>query len=109
MEDQNAEVEKREAIFIEIDWNNDEDLHNLSKEPQFVEFILEESLKAIIHALENKLETAELFNIFNMSVIVQISRAQFSKVLSKINKLFIWNEEYERCNEIKKLKEKYEI
>jgi hypothetical protein len=75
----------------------------------FQHFILEESLKAIIDALKNNKPTAELFNIFNMSVIVEIEKSQFKAVLGKINNKFLGDEEYERCAEVSKLIKKYQL
>ena len=44
-----------------------------------------------------------------MSIILEIKKLQFKPILRKINKHFITNEEYERCNELKKLITKYEL
>lgn len=102
-------TEKREVTFIELSWDSQEDLADLVNSEQFTNFILEESLKAIIDALKNEKQTAELFNIFNMSVIVEIEKPQFKTILHKINRKFLGNEEYERCAELSKLIKKYEL
>tara|TARA_R110001592_G_scaffold271671_2_gene538230 strand:+ start:2114 stop:2458 length:345 start_codon:yes stop_codon:yes gene_type:complete len=94
---------KREVINIEIDWDSEEDLIGLADNENFVDFILEETLKAIIDALKNNKEKAELFNVFNMSVIIELKKSQFKTVLEKINDMLIRNEEYERCSQLKKL------
>lgn len=99
----------REAVFIEIDWNNTEDLIDLANSPKFKDFVLKESYKAILHALRNNLPKAELFNIFNMSVIVEINKSQFKKPLNRVMKMLIEEEKYEACNKIKKIIEKYEL
>lgn len=102
-------TEKREVTFIELSWDSQEDLVDLVNSEQFTNFILEESLKAIIDALKNEKQTAELFNIFNMSVIVEIEKPQFKTVLNKLNEKFVYNEEYERCAQLKKLIKKYKL
>lgn len=107
--DKMNKVSKREVINIEIDWDNEEDLIGLSDNEIFVDFILEESLKAIVDALKNNKDKAELFNVFNMSVIIELKKSQFKTVLNKITDMLIKNEEYERCSELQKLIEKYEI
>ena len=108
--DINAEdIEKREVTHIELTWDNVDDLVELSNNDEFRPFILEESFKAITHALNSNLDKAELFNIFNMSVIVEIHYPQFKSVLSKINCLFLENEEYERCDKLKKLIKKHKL
>ena len=103
------EIEKREVTHIELTWDNVDDLAELSASHQFKSFILEESLKSITHALKSNLKKAELFNIFNMSVIIEIKRSQFKVVLEKINSLFLEDEEYERCSELQKLIKKYKL
>ncbi len=102
-------TEKREVTYIELTWEDNEDLLNLANSEQFSHFILEESLKAIIDALKNKKPKAELFNIFNMSVIIEINKPQFKDVLNKINEMFIQNEEYERCTQLSNLITKYKL
>jgi|TARA_R100000482_G_C5130891_1_gene151814 hypothetical protein len=108
MEKEDKKME-REAVFIEIDWENQEDLIELSKSPKFKDFVLKESYKAIVYALKNNLPKAELFNIFNLSVIVEINRSQFKKPLKKMMQMLIEEERYEACNKLKKLIEKYEL
>ena len=102
-------VVKREVVNIELDWDNEQDLIELGDNEVFVDFILEESLKAIVDALKNNKDKAELFNVFNMSVIIELKKSQFKTVLKKINHMLIKNEEYERCNELKKLLKTHKI
>ena len=99
--DKMDKVDKREVVNIEIDWDSESDLIELGDNEIFVDFILEESLKAIVDALKNNKDKAELFNVFNMSVIIELKKSQFKTVLKKINHMLIRNEEYERCNELK--------
>lgn len=103
------DIKKREVTNIELIWDNQEDLFELAESSKFTNFVLEESLKAIISALENNEEKAELFNVFNMSIILEIKKEHFKTVLDKINSLFILNEEYERCNQLKKLISKHKL
>lgn len=102
-------TEKREVTHIELTWDDQEDLLSLANSEQFSHFILEESLKAIIDALKNEKTVAELFNIFNMSVIIEINKSQFKDVLNRINGMFIQNEEYERCTQLANLIKEYKL
>jgi len=70
---------------------------------------LEESLVAIIDALESEKSKTELFNIFNLSVIIEIEKSQFKTVLNKINDMFISNKQYEKYTKLKKLIKKYKL
>ena len=101
--DIDSKDEKREAIYLEINWDTPEDLSDLANSREFQNFILEETLTSIVNALENSLNKAELFNIFNMSVILEIEKSQFKVVLEKINSYLIREEEYERCTQIQNL------
>ena len=103
------EIEKREVTHIELTWDNVDELVELSSNDEFYPFILLESYKAITHALNSNLEKAELFNIFNMSVIIEIHPPQYKTVLKIINRLFLEDEEYEKCNILKKLIKKYKL
>ena len=107
--DKMDKVVKREVVNIELNWDNEQDLIELGDNEVFVDFILEESLKAIVDALKNNKEKAELFNVFNMSVIIELKKPQFKTVLEKVNRMLIKNEEYERCNELKKLIKKHNL
>jgi hypothetical protein len=108
-EEKNEKIGQREIPFIELTWEDSEDLMSLATSSQFSDFILEESLMAITDALENNKTTAELFNIFNLSVIIEIERPHFKGVLNTINDMFITHEQYERCTELKKLITKFKI
>ena len=62
-----------------------------------------------MHSLRNNLDKAELFNVFNMSVILEINKSQFKKPLKKMMQMLIEEERYEACSKIKKIIEKYEL
>ena len=53
---------KREVTMLELSWITQEELYDLANSEKFYSFILEESLTAIVDALENKKSKAELFN-----------------------------------------------
>lgn len=109
MKNKADEKNKREVTMLELSWVTKEELYNLANSEKFYSFILEESLSAIVDALKNKKDKAELFNIFNMSVIVEVEKIKFKSILKEIEKYFIENEEYERCTELQKLIKKYKL
>ncbi len=109
MEKKADKKNKREVVNLELCWATQEELFDLANSEQFYSFILEESLSAIVNALENNEPKAELFNIFNMSVIVEVEKAKFKPILNEIKKYFISNEQYERCTELQNLTKKYEL
>jgi hypothetical protein len=102
-------TQKREATGIEIIYNNSEDLKKLSNREEFVSFILEDSFKTIEIALENNLDKVELFNIFNLSLVVEIEKPNYKNVLNSLIKYYISEENYEKCALIKHIIKQYEI
>ena len=103
------ESKKIEATSIEIIYNDKEDLVELSNKEEFKQFILEDSLTSIISALEKKLTSVELFNIFNLSLVIELDKSKYKDVLNNIIQHYINEEDYEKCKEIQDTIIKYEI
>ena len=99
----------RETTGIEIIYSNSEDLKKLSTKEEFIHFILEDSFKTIEVALQNKLDKVELFNIFNLSLVVEIEKSNYKNVLNNLIKYYIVEENYEKCSLIRSIIKKYEI
>lgn len=95
-----------EATYIELVWDNTQDLIDLENSPEFSSFILLKSYEAITTAIENDLDKVELFNIFNMSIIIELDKSQFPLVLDSIIEYFVGIEDYEECKKIKNLIDK---
>ena len=53
-------TEKRDIPFIELSWNDQEDLLSLADSEQFKDVILKESYKSIMYSLKNNLCTRKL-------------------------------------------------
>jgi hypothetical protein len=94
---------KREVTKIEIAYRDKNDLKDLSNSKEFQSLIMEDSFKGIKEAISKKWKKVELFNIINLSVIIEIKSSSFSSALKKISKYFELMEEYERGAEIKQL------
>tara|TARA_Y100001980_G_C14538856_1_gene316152 strand:+ start:78 stop:413 length:336 start_codon:yes stop_codon:yes gene_type:complete len=97
---------EREVTPIEITYNTKKDLDELASSDQFKSFILKRTLEEIEFALENNLEKIEIFNIFNLSLIIELERKNFKSVLDKVMDSYVKDEDFEKCNQIKKLIEK---
>jgi|TARA_B110000977_G_C10722004_1_gene355575 hypothetical protein len=95
-----------EATYIELVWDNKQDLIDLENNETFSNFILLKSYTAILNAVENNLDKVELFNIFNMSIIIELDKSNFQVALEKILNHFISIEDYEECEKIKNVIEK---
>jgi hypothetical protein len=92
-----------EATYIELVWDNTQDLIDLRNSPQFSNFILLKSYSSIKEAIEKDLDKVELFNVFNMSIIIELDRSRFHTVLENVTNHFINIEDYEECIKIEKL------
>ena len=97
---------EREVTPIEITYNTKKDLDELASSDQFKSFILKRTLEEIEFALENSLEKIEIFNIFNLSLIIELERKNFKSVLDKVMDSYVKDEDFEKCNQIKKLIDK---
>mgnify|MGYP003138546032 FL=1 len=94
---------KKSATLIEIVYNDSSDLKKLASKEEFRNFVIQDSLKTIEDAINNNLSKVELFNIFNLSLVVELERKNFKNVLTSITKHYIEEEDYETCNYIKTL------
>ena len=96
-------IEKEVTTMLEILYNDGEDLKELATKEEFREFILEDSLRSIKKAIKNNLDKVELFNIFNLSLVIELKKSNYKSVLNKITQHYIKEENYEMCNSIKKI------
>jgi hypothetical protein len=94
---------KREITNIELVYGSKEDLIGLASKEQFVEFILEDSLSTITKAINENLENVELFNILNLSLIVELDKLNYKNVLGRILQHYVEVEDYDKCIEIQSL------
>tara|TARA_R110000782_G_scaffold165444_1_gene257358 strand:- start:2255 stop:2734 length:480 start_codon:yes stop_codon:yes gene_type:complete len=103
MKEDTKSKSKREVTCIEIIWEKKSDVLELPNTEVFTNFILEESYEAIKSALEEDLETVELFNIQNLSIVIELKKSQFPSVLEKIKEMYVDQEDYEECTKIQNL------
>ena len=94
---------KSAPTLIEIVYNDSSDLKKLATKDEFVTFIITDSLKSIENAIKEGKEKVELFNIYNLSLIIELNRSNFENVLNNITQYYIKEEDYEMCNHIKDL------
>lgn len=101
--EKDIKAKKKEVTNIELIYENKKDLISLASKEEFVNFILEDSLKTITKAINENLEKVELFNIFNLSLIVELDKSKYRSVLERIIEYYIQDEDYDRCVEIQSL------
>ena len=81
--------------LLEIVYNDSEDLKKLATREEFRQFIIEDSLKTIKNVIENNLDKVELFNIFNLSLVIELEKSNYKSVLDKITEYYVKEENYE--------------
>lgn len=96
-------TKKREITNIELIYGSKEDLVGLASKEEFVKFILEDSLSTITKAINENLEKVELFNILNLSLIVELDKSNYKNVLERIIQCYVEVEDYDKCIEIQSL------
>tara|TARA_R110002153_G_scaffold44859_1_gene126642 strand:+ start:55 stop:381 length:327 start_codon:yes stop_codon:yes gene_type:complete len=94
---------KREVTNIELEFKDKEDIINLASKDEFVSLVMNDSLEAITEGVEDNLDSVDLFNILNISVMVKLERSNFQPVLNKITQYYAGKEDYDKCIEIQSL------
>jgi hypothetical protein len=101
------EKKKDEVFSINIIYNNSENLKELSNDETFSNLVLEKALEAIEKAIKNKKNKCDLFNIKNLSLIVEIDKKQYKSALLTISEYYSNIEDYDTCIKIQNLINEY--
>lgn len=96
-------TKNRNAIEIEITYEDVELIHNLVEEESFVEHILTETYDSISYAVEHSLIQIDLFNIVNLGYNISIQKEDYVSVLRVILKMYEKKEDYLECATVKNL------
>lgn len=94
---------KQDPTFIELVWDDKQDLINLKNESNFTNFVLRESYKLVKKAIDNNLPKVELFNIYNLCILIEVKKSNYASILEKVMEMYVLEEDYEECSKIKKL------
>lgn len=101
--DKDTQSKPRKVTNMKLIYDDKKDLMELTSKKQFTNFILEDSLVAIEKAIEEDLDDVELFNIFNLSLVIKLDRSNFKPVLEKIIYHYEDVEDYNKCAQIQSL------
>ena len=74
------EETKSKTTLIEIVYNDSSDLKKLASKEEFRTFIIKDSLESIKNALKYGDDKVELFNIFNLSLTVELKITTKNKI-----------------------------
>ena len=98
-----SKLKKISPPLLEIVFETKEEIEELYSKQSFKDYILENALDIIERAIIRNKQKVELYNIVNLSVIIELERENFEPVLSKICKFYEDKEEFELCSMIKNL------
>jgi|TARA_B110000908_G_scaffold128361_1_gene150739 hypothetical protein len=91
---------------LELIYDEVEDLQKFYENPDFVKYVLGWSVESIEEAIESKKNKVEIFNIVNLSLIVEVKRSQFPNIIQKLIDIYVEEEDYDKCAELQTLIEK---
>ena len=94
---------ENEVTHIELAYNDLNELEELATNEIFIQFILKKTFQRIEYAIDNNLDKVEIFNIFNMSLVVELKRKNYKTVLERVIEPYVKAEDYETCSKIKNL------
>ena len=99
-------MEKKEILSLEILYEFKEELDTLLEDEDFHQLILDEAFKVISEAAQNKSGEAKIAYISNLGSSVLVHKNNFKEVLDTVLKFYEKKEDYDKCCEIVKLKDK---
>jgi hypothetical protein len=99
-------MKKSPPHSIELIYDEVEDLKKLNGNLNFSKHILESSVELIKEAIEENRNKVEIFNIVNLSLIVEVKRSQFSTIIQRLIDIYVDEEDYDKCAELQTLIEK---
>ena len=94
---------KPSITAIELDFLDKQDLIDLSSDEKFINFILMDTYKSLKIAINGNLSKVTLFDIFNLSILIEVKKSNFTPILEKIMGVYELAEDYEECSKIKNL------
>jgi len=100
---------KKGIINLQISYDTKEDLEIISNNEDFISFALQQSLDVVLQAIEENKPKVELFNVVNLSLIIEIDSTQYTPVLKKIQEHYSQLEDFDKCIEIQDVISKLSI
>ena len=98
--------EQREVLSIEIQYDYAEELEELVGSEDFTQLILDEAISTIEYALDKERKSARVCYIPNLESSVVIEKRNFPKILGTAIRFYEEQEDYTKCAELVKLKNK---
>lgn len=100
------ETKKREILSVEILYDDKEDLDILTESEDFHKLLFDEVITGIEEALNSNSVTAKIIYIPNLECSVTIYKRNFKAAIEGVIKFYEKQEDYDKCAELVKLKQK---
>jgi len=97
---------EREVLSIQIEYDYAEELEELVGSEDFTQLILDEAISTIEYALDKERKSARVCYIPNLESSVVIEKRNFPKILGTAIRFYEEQEDYTKCAELVKLKNK---
>ena len=99
-------MKKKEILSLEILYDYKEELDTLLEDEDFHKLILDEAVKVIDEAIKQNEPSVRLAYISNLESSIFIQKSNFKKVINKALSFYEKKEDYDKCSELVKLKNK---
>lgn len=93
-------------LNLVIEFNESSDLNSLSSNADFKKVIYEEMGKIFEFISKNKPEKMDVFKLNNLGITITLTKSEYKKALEKTIQYYTEQEDYIKCSELDKLKNK---
>jgi len=100
------QVKSHRPIKLNIDYSSREELQEFALNSEFNQFILENTLEPLKYAINKNKTQCILFVVGDGDYKVIVKKNQYKTILDRAIEYFENKEDYNKCNELVKLKEK---
>jgi len=100
------QVKSHRPIKLDISYSSREELQEFASNTEFNQFILENTLESLKYAINKNKTQCALFEVGDNDYKVVVKKPEYKTILDKVIKYFEDKEDYIKCDELVKLKEK---
>ncbi|MEK6881848.1 MAG: hypothetical protein AABY22_19680 [Nanoarchaeota archaeon] len=97
---------KHIPLDITLQFTKEEQLENLKNDKDFKKLIFDEVEKTLVFLSENKSKKTNFFIISNLGISISVVKKNYKKLVDSLIVYHTEKENYAKCSELTKLKEK---
>lgn len=91
---------------FKIKFKGGDDFEKLNESLEFKNVVYKEVALALSYAIKNKRAKMDLFNLEDFGLTISVKKTKYKSVLDKTIAFYTQQENFEKCTELTKLKEK---